>query len=47
VPATEVPDLLTWYLTVAPLQKWNVRVAGAPSVSVLRKPGVRVMTSLV
>lgn len=30
MPVTEFPDSVTWYVTVAPLQKWNVSVMASP-----------------
>lgn len=36
VPVTEPPFFVTRYVTVAPLQKWKVRVACAPSRRALR-----------
>ncbi len=47
MPVTEVPELVTWYVTVAPLQKWNVSVTRESSVSELKKSGVSLMVSLV
>jgi hypothetical protein len=43
VPVTVVPDLVTWYVTVAPDQKWKVSVTGAPSLSDLRKSALTVV----
>ncbi|CAM5732400.1 hypothetical protein SALBM311S_12731 [Streptomyces alboniger] len=47
MPVTEVPDLVTWYVTVAPLQKWKVRVTREPSLSALKNSGVSLTASLV
>jgi hypothetical protein len=40
VPVTEFPDLVTWYATVAPLQKWKVRVILASSLTESKNAGV-------
>ncbi len=47
MPVTELPDLVTWYVTVVPLQKWNVSVTGAPSLTAPKKAGARVTSLLV
>lgn len=43
VPVTELPYFVTWYVTMAPLQKWNFSVTGALSCSAFRKSDVRVI----
>lgn len=43
VPITAPPDLVTWYVTLAPLQKWKVRFTRAPSRSESRNSCVSVM----
>ena len=35
---TVVPDLVSVYVKIAPLQKWNVRVTAAPSVTSTKEP---------
>lgn len=46
VPVTVLPDLVTWYVTVAPLQKWKVSSTRVSSLRASRKAGVRPMVFL-
>lgn len=45
-PVTVPPDLVTWYVVVAPLQKWKVSFTRSFSLIASRKAGVRRMAFL-
>lgn len=46
-PVTVSPDLVTWYVALAPLQKWKVSVTRAPSRREVTNSAVNLMASSV
>ena len=42
-PVTVLPDLVIRYVSCVPLQKWKVRVTGAPSLTSAKNSGFSMM----